>query len=549
MSTQNILKGAMVLALASVTSKIIGMLYKIPITNIIGDQGNAIYASAYNMYVLLITFSAIGMPSAISKLVSERYSVGAYREAYRVYKIALCYATMLSFLLASILWFGAETIADTMKNPDLMMPLRALAPTSVIVTIMAVSRGYFQGMGRMGPTAISQVIEQIFNAIASVLLAYYFISEGVVEAATGSTLGTGIGAVAGLLILVVIALRSKVKTTNKEENLDELAEKFIGESSGSVLKGILITVIPIVISTSIFAIITNIDTLMLNTYLPNLVDEIVYNEQYYLLPVTDSDTMDTLDIVNSLAGQYLGKYLTLINVPVALILTIAMAATPSISGSMAKNDLDDVREKSKMIIKLGFLFAAPSAVGLTLFAYPIMNLLYRQIPDGGELLIWGSISILFIATAQLTTGILQGMGKQSIPTKHAFIACIIKVLCNFVFLQYAQINIYSVVHSTTICYLIYAILNTRYIKNEIELELNWHLLAIKPIIAAMGMGVISFSVYCILNWIIPFSGLWLIISVSLAVVLYAIIGILIGAITKNDIENIPGGHKILKLLK
>lgn len=192
---KTILKGAAILAVASFISKIIGMLYKIPITNLIGDQGNALYASAYNIYILIITLTAIGMPTAISKLVSERRAVGANLEAHRVYKIALTYSSVTSIILATMLWLGAEFIAELMKNKDLTMPLRALSPTCVIVTIMAVTRGYLQGIQDMAPTAISQIIEQIFNAIFSILLAFIFIKYGVIAAATGSTMGTGLGAV------------------------------------------------------------------------------------------------------------------------------------------------------------------------------------------------------------------------------------------------------------------------------------------------------------------------------------------------------------------
>ncbi len=536
---QNILKGAMILSAASIISKILGMLYKIPITNIIGDQGNAIYASAYNMYILLITFSAVGMPTAISKLVSERREVGAYREAHKVYKVALTYSTILAFVLASTLWFGAEYIAIFMQNDQLAMPLRALAPTSIVVTIMAVTRGYLQGTGDMFPTAISQVVEQIFNAIFSVVLAYIFISAGVVQAATGSTLGTGIGAVFGLVILLVIYTRKKINTT------DSVPSKFENESPTLILKAILWTVIPVVLSTSIFAVITNFDTLMLNTMLPNLVEQLISHGRYDLINVTGAVDMTTTQIVDSLAGQYLGKYLTLINVPVALILTIGMAATPAIAAEMSKGDFEAARTKTYMILKFGSLLAMPAAVGLTLFASPIMNLIYAHSPDGYRLLAYGSIAIIFIAIAQLTTSVLQGMGRQYIPTRNALIACIIKILVNFILLQIPIINIYAVVHSTTICYIVFAILNINYLTKNIELKLDWKNIVWKPVLASALMGAGSYAIFQGIFLASENSNVSLLMAIFAAIVLYAIVGMFVGAITVEDLNNIPGGRRFV----
>ncbi|OON94210.1 MAG: hypothetical protein ATN31_04125 [Candidatus Epulonipiscioides saccharophilum] len=541
---KTILKGAAILAVASFISKIIGMLYKIPITNLIGDQGNALYASAYNIYILIITLTAIGMPTAISKLVSERRAVGANLEAHRVYKIALTYSSITSIVLATMLWVGAEFIAELMKNKDLTMPLRALSPTCVIVTIMAVTRGYLQGIQDMAPTAISQIIEQIFNAIFSILLAFIFIRYGVIAAATGSTVGTGLGAVFGLIVITFIYCKLKPILDIKRNH----KSRFTNESRKKILHAILITIIPIVLSTSIFAIITNIDTLMLNTYLPRLVEEILKNNSLPL-DVTNGSTMTVSEITNSLTGQYLGKYLTLINVPVAVILTIAMAATPSIADSVTREEHEEVREKINMIVKVGMLIAAPSAVGLTLFSDPIMKTLYMQSPDGHKLLMYGSVSIIFIALAQLTTGVLQGMSLQMVATKNAFIACIIKIVFNFIFLQFPYINIYSVVYSTTICYIIFAILNLNYLKRKIGFKLKYNSMIIRPLFAAAWMGLMALAIYEIIYYISKSMIISLSGAILSAMIFYLIIGIFVKAITIEDLNNIPGGSRLIPLVR
>ncbi len=315
------------------------------------------------------------------------------------------------------------------------------------------------------------------------------------------------------------------------------------------LSAILWTVVPIVLSTSVFAIITNIDTLMLNVYLPELIETLVEADKFNMIHVTGAEEMTTIQIVDSLTGQYLGKYLTLINVPVALILTIAMAATPAISADMAQQNYANVRNKIRMILKVGALFAVPATVGLTIFAEPIMKLLYSNASDGYRLLMYGSVSILFIALAQLTTGVLQGMGKQFIPTQNAFISCLFKVIINFLFLKIPELNVYSVVHSTTICYILYSILNVRYIYKHVELTLNWKSIAILPSISAIVMGIVARGLYTLLVLLTNSSAISLFISICCAIIVYFIIGVYIGAITKKDLDNIPGGNKLVKVVK
>lgn len=540
---QTILKGAMVLAIASFLSKIIGMLYRIPLTNAIGDTGNYIYGSAFQIYTILVTLSAVGVPSAISKLVSERTAVGAYKDAHRVYKVALVYTGILSFILAVGLWFGADVIAlyMTKDSPEIAMPLRALAPTIIIVAIMAVMRGYFQGLNSMTPTAVSQVIEQLFNAIFSVVLAYALIPKGIEIAAVGSTLGTGIGAVAGLMVVLFVYVLIRPHLKQRIEK----SKPYHYESNRTILKKILITTIPIVLSTSVFAVITTIDNSMLTYKLPYAVQSLMDQGKITQLPITEVELQTAEQITKSLIGQYTGKYMPLINVPVSLILTLGMTATPAIAAARALQNDKDVRRKTKLILKIGILFAAPSAVGLTLFAQPIMRFIYKGVSDGGELLAYGSIAILFITIAQLSTGILQGMGKQHIPTINAFIACAIKVVLNFIFLAIPNLHIYAVIHSTTLCYLIFAVLNIKYLKQELKIKFNWINFLVKPILSAGIMGAISYAVFRLLMLISPNEKLWLLFIIPFAATIYVMAGLLTKAITKSDIESIPGGKKIV----
>lgn len=542
----HILKGAMILSIAVFISKIIGILYRIPLTDAIGDAGNGIFAPAYQVYMVMLTLSSVALPTAISKMVSERVAIGAYEDAQRVYKIAMRYSIIVGAILSIVLWVGADVIATTFFNmKEAAWPMRALVPAIFIVAIMAVMRGYFQGMNSMTPTAISQVVEQFVHAIVSVGLAYLLISTSLEAAVVGASFGTSVGALfaLGVLVLVYYMMTPSIKKRLRK------SKTTTDESSGEILKKILVMSIPIMISSSIFSIMGMIDYTMIYQILPNTIEKISQMGLLDTLPISDpSVLLDQASIVNSLGGQFSTKYTSLLNLPVSLILTLGMAVIPAISASMARQDFKDVRRKTKMVLKIGMLFAAPATIGLMIFGKQIVGMLYASAPDGGELLTYGAISVIFITIAQLTTGVLQGMGKQAVPTAHAAIACGVKVIFNIILLSMPSMHIYGVVHSTTICYFIYAALNVIYLMRTMHIHLNVKQIIIKPVLVAVVMGVVSYLLYALLYKFIGHASVCLLIVIPIAVGVYGVLGLLTHTITIKDLEHIPGGRKVIGLL-
>ena len=312
----HILKGAMILSIAVFISKIIGILYRIPLTDAIGDAGNGIFAPAYQVYMVMLTLSSVALPTAISKMVSERVAIGAYEDAQRVYKIAMRYSIIVGAILSIVLWVGADVIATTFFNmKEAAWPMRALVPAIFIVAIMAVMRGYFQGMNSMTPTAISQVVEQFVHAIVSVGLAYLLISTSLEAAVVGASFGTSVGALfaLGVLVLVYYMMRPSIKKRLRK------SKTTTDESSGEILKKILVMSIPIMISSSIFSIMGMIDYTMIYQILPNTIEKISQMGLLDTLPISDpSVLLDQASIVNSLGGQFSTKYTSLLNLPVTL---------------------------------------------------------------------------------------------------------------------------------------------------------------------------------------------------------------------------------------
>ncbi|WP_053985558.1 putative polysaccharide biosynthesis protein [Niameybacter massiliensis] len=542
----HILKGAMILSIAVFISKLIGILYRIPLTGAIGDSGNGIFAPSYQVYMVMLTLSSVALPTAISKMVSERRAIGAYEDAHRVYKVAMIYSVLIGAILSVVLWFGADSISTIFFNmPEAALPMKALVPAIFLVAIMAVMRGYFQGMSSMTPTAISQVVEQFVHAIVSVVLAYMLLEKSLEAAVTGASFGTSVGALFALLVLVFVYYLIKPSINKRRRKSRTTTD----ETNRELLKKILIMSIPIMISSSIFSIMGLIDYSMIYKILPNTIEKMSLAGQLVNLPISDPEVLTSQTaIVNSLAGQFSTKYTTLINLPVNLILTLGMAVIPAISAAVAKQDFKDVRRKTNMVLKIGMLFAAPSAVGLMVFGDQVIRMLYSMAPDGGELLVYGSVSIIFITVAQITTGVLQGMGKQSIPTIHAAIACGVKVIANLILLSMPSMHIYGVVHSTSICYLIYAILNVVYLVRTIHIKINIKKLIIKPILVAAVMGIVSYVLFNLLVKVFGHATLMMLIVIPIAMVVYGVLGLLTRTITAKDLENVPGGRKLINKL-
>ena len=538
-------KGAAILAGATFITKIIGLIYRLPLTRILGDEGNGLYADAFQVYTVLITLCAYGLPTAISKLVAERTAKGAYRDAHRVFKISMLYSGIFGGALSLVMWLFAGNIANMMGSPRTVYAMKSLAPTVLIVVLMSSYRGYFQGLNTMTPTAVSQVIEQLFNALFSVILAYMFISRGLESAVVGSTLGTGIGALSGFIFILFVYWLLR---PNIQKNIGRsVAYEF--ESSWSIFKKILLTTIPILLGTAVFSLTSTIDLKMINDLLPNVIEELLKSGQEGYIRIANMEGLEPVQIVDMLKGQYSVKYLTLVSVPISLIISLSTAATPAISYSMAIADYEDVREKIQLILKIGMLFAIPSAIGMGVLANPIIKLLFRSQSDGGYLLQVGAVSIIFITISQICTGILQGMGKQHLPTIHALIACGVKIGLNMVLLRVASINILAIIYSTIGCYVVFSLLNLRSVVKLTDVKIDKMDVFIKPALISSLMGIVTLVGYIALSSLTGSAFIQIALLVPIAVIIYAVAAIWSKAITQVELEMIPGGPKIIKLLK
>lgn len=516
---------ASILAAAALLSRFIGFIYRPLLTNIIGDHGNSIYADGYYIYTFFLILSSAGLPVAISKMVSGRIASKKYRSAHKVFLVSLQVGGVISLLACTIMIFGAKQLANLIGSPESYKTLITLAPTVVIVTILSSFRGYFQGMGTSVPTAISQLIEQIVNAFFTVFLAYMFISKSVENAAAGGTAATGIGAIAGLIVMLFIYIIAK---PNIKKNFSRSVDKSTAEKKFDVAKELLFITIPIIIGAAVFSISNLVDTFMVK----NLIISMGKSPEY----------------AKSAYGILSGKYFTLITLPVSISAAFATASMPSISASHQINDNKGVENKINMAMRITMMITIPSAAGLCVLADQILLLLFPAYPAGGELIRIGSAGVLFLALSQITTGMLQGIGKVNLPAVGALVGTLIKIPVNYIFIKTLGFEAVGAVIGTLACYIFSSMFNLYILLKHTNIKLRFNDILFKPLYSALIMGMSCFCVYNLVYLLVPNNTLCTLASIVASVFVYFFILFLLGGLKRSDIIRFPMTKKLVSFL-
>ncbi len=533
-----ILQGG-ILGIAGILTRIIGMLYRIPVTNIIGPKGNGYYAAAYQIYTIMLLISSYSLPLAVSKLVSARVAAGRHKDAARLYKGALNFAFFTGLAVCLLVFFGADFFAGrVMSEPLSGIALRVFAPTLLIVALMGVVRGYFQGLGTMVPTAVSQIIEQIINAVVSILAAKYLVDYGrrvgallrndnfgAAYGAAGSSLGTGVGALAGLTFLGVALLFIKRTLYLRAKNEDVGGER---ESYGSIIKVLLLTILPVILSTAIY----NISELLSNS---------IFNKVMIMKGFEDTKSY--------IWGVYSGEYKILLNVPIALSNAMSSSVVPTLTSCMASGNPKAARRRISQVMRFMMMVAFPCAAGLCVLAKPIMSMLFK---DGYEMaaamMHLGFINIILYSVSTLSNGILQGINKMHIPVRNACIALVLHVGVLLSLLKFTELGIYSVIVANFCFAGAMSLLNhmaiRRYLRYRQEKARTFGI----PAVCSAIMALFVWIIYKIFINMLT-NTLTVIISMVAGAILYCVLLLRLRAISGREIKAFPMGDRILVILE
>ena len=521
-----------ILAMAGIICRIIGILYRSPLAAIIGDEGNGYYGSAYNIYTIILLISSYSIPAAISKVIAGKLALKEYKNAQRIFYCAFIYVIVVGGCASLFAFFGAGFLVEQ----NAVMVLRVFSPTIFVSGLLGVLRGYFQAHKTMVQTSVSQILEQILNAIISIMAAYLLKqlvidrdpSTQAVYGAMGSALGTGAG------VLIALAFMTFMYGMHKKEIKERIQKdehKEVLEYS-EIFKIIFSLVTPFILSTFIYNFSTSLD-------------ETIYRKILKLMKDVD---------VSQIAiwyGVYSGKAVVISNIPIAIASAMSAAMIPSVSGKYATGDVKGTRSKVHTAILTTMLIAIPSMVGIFVLAEPVVSFLFpgqTNIPLAGALLRALSVTVVFYSLSTLTNAVLQGIGKVTAPVYHAAIALVVQTLVLIPCLIFTELNLYSIAIATIVYSFLMCVLNQRAVRKYLDYKQDMKKIFVLPLLASVIMGIVAYFVYMLLFAMIKSNVVSLLISVAVAAFIYGILILKLGVLNKDDILAMPKGKKLAGIL-
>ena len=551
--------GAAILAAGIAIVKVIGALYKIPLANILDTEGFGYFNNAYVVFNVLLVISTAGLPVALSKSISEANTLGWYNQAQKIYRVAWAAFLILGVLSSSVLFFFAESLMSMQAAPGAVLAVKAMAPTCLFVCIISAYRGYNQGHENMLPTSASQVIEALGKLVIGLALAWYFMQAGggMEKAAAGAIFGVTVGAACAVVYLV-FNMRS-------HDPARGLRGRDRTDSAKEIFKKLMVIAIPITLTASILPVTTLIDTYQAQ----NILYEVMGLDPVVLREMAKTDPT----VVNPVLGMY-GSYqmaVTNFNLPSSFMVALATAIIPAISACWAKRDRMGVGRVTSSSLRVGALLAFPAGIGLCVLAVPIMGMLYPEADHSVAdpcMMVLGIASI-FVCLVFLCNAILQASGFVRLPVAVMVIGCVTKLLLNNFLVRQPGVGILGVPVGTLVCYMIVSALELFIIWRVIPGVSSYVKIFGKTLAAALTMGAAAWAVSGLMTKLLHGAGLFevvaagtgdvlfsrvgyaiiTLVTIAVAVIVYAVLVVSLRAITKDDLSLMPKGDEIAAILR
>ncbi len=572
MKKQSYLKGAFILVLANALVKVIGALFKIPLANIIEEEGMAIFNTAYNLYACMFVIATAGLPVAVSKMVSSSLAKKNHAEVNKIFKAAVSLLSLIGVAGTLILFLGAKAFVGLADSPSSYLSVLAISPAIFFVALLSAFRGYFQGYSDMVPTALSEVTEALGKLVIGLALAYVLMPSGVVNASAGAVLGVTAGTLFALLIMVVTYI---VRKRNNKVISGSPAES---RSTRTIFIDLVKIAIPITIGAAVMSLTNVIDVVMIRQRLQTImVTQEMANSltEYYGLSKAEVIIGQLMRVKPSeiLYGSYSGYAIPMFNLPPTIIMSLSMSVVPFISAAFAVKNMGEVKKLSESTVRITVLFSVPCAVGLSVLSQPILAAVYNNARAASMLGILG-YAVIFVSLVSVTTAMLQGAGYVMIPVRNMAIGAAVKIITNYLLIAIPNVNIGGAPISTNLCYITIAVLNVLSVKRIMKPDLTLSGLIIRPAIASGAMGVGAFFAYqgaakllgiqmmdLTLNFLpqsAPFTPvvsseririiIALGVAIGVAVIIYAIMTFALRLIKRDDVLMLPKGEQLTKLL-
>lgn len=531
-----------ILAAAGIISRIIGLLYRSPLHRVIGDLGLGYYQSAYNYYTIILLISSYSIPAAISKVIAQKLGVKEYRNAHRLFKCALAYVMVVGGAASLFLFLGAGLFLDGGAVPV----LRVFAPTIFIYGILGVLRGYFQAHKSMAQTSVSQILEQIANAIVSVGAAYLLIrsafgslempeeSAAQVERASRGAIGSAMGTGAGVLIALLFMLgiyglnRGIIQRRIRRDRHQEV------DSYGSLFKMITRVVTPFILSTAVYNLCSTVNNSLYTKLLP------------------EWKNFDSVDFY-ARYGVFSGQALTISNIPIAFASAMAAAMIPTVAQHVAARDIDGAKEKIGLAIKTTMIISIPCAVGLLVLARPVTGLLFSNTAEAEDLatklLMTLSLSVIFYALSTLNNQILQGLGKLNVPIINAGIALVVQTVAAVLLLLFTDLDLYAIAIANTLYSGLICVLNQAAVRRATGYRQEIVKTFLIPGLASVFMGAIAWAVYEGLLLLTASPSISVIPAILVGAMVYFVLLILFRGVSETELRGFPKGYLLVRVAK
>lgn len=528
---QSFLKGASILGGAGIVIKILGAAFKIPLGNLIGGDGMALFMAPYPFYNWLLVIAAAGIPAAIAKLVAEREMLEDYEGAYKVIRVVRKPLMLLSVIFFVCVFFGAPYIAKSVSLPQAELAFRTIAPALLFVPMMAIYRGFFQGQQRLEVFAVSQIIEQVFRVALGLGLAFLLYKKGTAYAAAGATFGAAGG---GLVALVFVYVA--FKHTRHKDMAHKVQHQSFTYNNRDILKEVLVVAIPITIGASIVPTMNTVDLFMV---------------------VNRLKVIEGLDQAKNLYGILTGFAVTIVNFPQILTASLQISLVPAIAklhmtykASGQESDRKHLANSVGAGIKISLIIGLPCAVGLAVMADPIMLLLYSSRVDeallGGNILKFLAWDLIFLALYQATTGILIGLDRQMVPAKHLGVGLIFKLVLTYVLVGIPSLGIVGAALSTVGAFAVASMMNLWVLTQDDALEIHVLSMVGKPCLSVGFMGLVVAMLYGPLEGITGHK-LATVTTISIGALVYVVMILKTKTLSADEFDLIPGGGKLKKI--
>ena len=596
--------GAAVLAAGILVVKLIGLFYKIPLLNIIGEQGTADFGNAYNIYAVLLTISTAGLPVAVSKLVSEANALGRQNQVRRTFRLAMALFLTLGVLSFLVMFFCADQLAGLMHDSMAAPGIKALAPAVICVGCLSAFRGYAQGHGRMTPTAVSQIIEALCKLTVGLGLAYWLVKHGAdaSHAAAGAITGVTVGTVVAAAYMAIHHLRQRM-----QEPVDR---RDVPDRGADILRELLRIAIPITLSSSMVGIVTVIDSALVQGQVQRVLLEDPASWSMYA-GVTDfeplrqalnawtgqleagmtadigtlhqlvgqaaaSQTPSALeaaslaldevlqDVSRTLYGNYNGA-INIYNLPTALMAALTASVIPAVSGALARRDRRGASRVSGSALRIAALLSFPMGVGLFVMGEPIIRLLFTSLdaPLAGSLLSTLGLTAIFSCVTLVCNSVLQAFGFITLPVVVMVLGGVVKVVTNYTLVGMGEIGIYGAPVGSVLCFALCLALDLAIIARVVPHHPRFLPIFAKPLAASALMGGTAWAVYGLLSRVLSvvpegetervlsWSGnaVATLVAIGAAVAVYAVLIVLLRAISREDLALMPKGEKLARLLR